>query len=30
MEVALQWTESTEESFRSYVNGIRTAIGRHA
>ncbi|MFN5288909.1 MAG: DNA gyrase/topoisomerase IV subunit B [Gemmataceae bacterium] len=27
MEVALQWTESTEESFRSYVNGIRTAAG---
>ncbi len=27
MEVALQWTESTEESFRSYVNGIRTVAG---
>jgi DNA gyrase/topoisomerase IV subunit B len=27
MEVALQWTRSTEESFRSYVNGIRTASG---
>ena len=27
MEVALQWTESTEESFRSYVNGIRTIAG---
>lgn len=27
MEVALQWTESTEESFRSYVNGIRTVDG---
>lgn len=27
MEVALQWTEFTEESFRSYVNGIRTAAG---
>lgn len=27
MEAALQWTESTEESFRSYVNGIRTAAG---
>ena len=27
MEVALQWTEATEESFRSYVNGIRTAAG---
>ena len=27
MEVALQWTESTDESFRSYVNGIRTASG---
>ena len=26
-EVALQWTESTEESIRSYVNGIRTASG---
>jgi DNA gyrase/topoisomerase IV subunit B len=27
MEVALQWTESTEESIRSYVNGIRTSAG---
>jgi DNA gyrase subunit B len=27
MEVALQWTESTDESIRSYVNGIRTAGG---
>ena len=27
MEVALQWTESTEESIRSYVNGIRTPSG---
>jgi DNA gyrase subunit B len=27
MECALQWTESTEESFRSYVNGIRTSAG---
>src|ERR1700677_248295 len=27
MEIAMQWTESTEESFRSYVNGIRTAMG---
>ncbi len=27
MEVALQWTESTEEAFRSYVNGIRTSAG---
>lgn len=27
MEVALQWTESTDESFRSYVNGIRTSDG---
>jgi DNA gyrase subunit B len=27
MEVALQWTESTDETFRSYVNGIRTAMG---
>jgi DNA gyrase/topoisomerase IV subunit B len=27
MEVALQWTESTDEVIRSYVNGIRTASG---
>ncbi|MBI3410070.1 MAG: type IIA DNA topoisomerase subunit B [Planctomycetes bacterium] len=27
MELALQWTESTDESFRSYVNGIRTIAG---
>ena len=27
MEVALQWTEATEEVFRSYANGIRTASG---
>jgi DNA gyrase/topoisomerase IV subunit B len=27
MEVALQWTESTDEAFRSYVNGIRTTDG---
>ncbi|VTS00998.1 DNA gyrase/topoisomerase IV subunit B [Tuwongella immobilis] len=27
IEVALQWTDSTDESFRSYVNGIRTAMG---
>lgn len=27
MEVALQWTESTEEQIRSYVNGIRTPNG---
>src|SRR5262249_30874341 len=27
MEAALQWTESTEESLRSYVNGIRTPSG---
>jgi DNA gyrase/topoisomerase IV subunit B len=27
MEVALQWTESTDEAMRSYVNGIRTAAG---
>ncbi|MSR30074.1 MAG: type IIA DNA topoisomerase subunit B [Gemmataceae bacterium] len=27
MEVALQWTESTDETLRSYVNGIRTAAG---
>ncbi len=26
-EVALQWTESTNETFRSYVNGIRTIDG---
>jgi DNA gyrase/topoisomerase IV subunit B len=27
MEVALQWTEGTDEVIRSYVNGIRTASG---
>ena len=27
VEVAVQWTESTDETFRSYVNGIRTASG---
>jgi DNA gyrase subunit B len=27
MEVALQWTESTDEVIRSYVNGIRTPSG---
>ena len=27
IEVALQWTESTDEFIRSYVNGIRTASG---
>jgi DNA gyrase/topoisomerase IV subunit B len=27
MEVILQWTESTEETVRSYVNGIRTSAG---
>jgi DNA gyrase subunit B len=27
MEVALQWTESTDETIRSYVNGIRTSSG---
>src|SRR5947209_2210993 len=27
IEVALQWTEATDEVFRSYVNGIRTAAG---
>jgi DNA gyrase/topoisomerase IV subunit B len=27
MEVALQWSESTDEVVRSYVNGIRTASG---
>jgi DNA gyrase subunit B len=27
MEVALRWTEATDEVFRSYANGIRTAAG---
>jgi DNA gyrase/topoisomerase IV subunit B len=27
IEVALQWTESTDENYRSYVNGIRTPNG---
>lgn len=27
MEVALQWTEATDEALRSYVNGIRTISG---
>jgi DNA gyrase/topoisomerase IV subunit B len=27
LEIALQWTESTDETFRSYVNGIRTSDG---
>src|SRR5262245_56088005 len=27
MEAVLQWTESTEETIRSYVNGIRTSAG---
>jgi DNA gyrase/topoisomerase IV subunit B len=27
MEAALQWTESTDEVLRSYVNGIRTSSG---
>lgn len=27
IEVAMQWTEATDESFRSYVNGIRTSAG---
>jgi DNA gyrase subunit B len=27
MELALQWTESTDEAIRSYVNGIRTSSG---
>jgi DNA gyrase/topoisomerase IV subunit B len=27
MEAVLQWTESTEETVRSYVNGIRTLAG---
>ncbi len=27
IEVAFAWTESSDESFRSYVNGIRTSYG---
>jgi len=27
MEIALHWTEDTDENFRSYVNGIRTIAG---
>src|SRR5439155_5256703 len=27
MQVALQWTEATDEVIRSYVNGIRTSSG---
>src|SRR5262249_45600035 len=27
IEVALQWTEATDETIRSYVNGIRTSAG---
>jgi DNA gyrase subunit B len=27
IEVTMQWTESTDETFRSYVNGIRTSDG---
>jgi DNA gyrase/topoisomerase IV subunit B len=27
IELMLQWTESTDETFRSYVNGIRTSDG---
>jgi DNA gyrase/topoisomerase IV subunit B len=27
IEIALQWTESTDETIRSYVNGIRTSAG---
>lgn len=27
MEVAFAWTESSDETFRSYVNGIRTGYG---
>lgn len=27
IELNLQWTESTDETFRSYVNGIRTSDG---
>jgi DNA gyrase subunit B len=27
LEVALQWTEATDEVIRSYVNGIRTSAG---
>ncbi len=27
IEIALQWTESTEETYRTYANGIRTPSG---
>src|SRR4029077_4901926 len=27
IEVTMQWTDSTDETFRSYVNGIRTSDG---
>src|SRR5215212_97487 len=27
IELALQWTESTEETYRSYANGVRTPSG---
>src|SRR5262245_10240270 len=27
VEIAMQWTESTEETYRSYANGIRTPNG---
>lgn len=27
IEIALQWTEGTDETFRSFVNGIRTSDG---
>ena len=27
IELTMQWTESTDETFRSYVNGIRTSDG---
>ena len=30
IELVLQWTESTDEHLRSYVNGIPDRIGRHA
>ena len=30
LDLVLQWTESTEEHIRSYVNGIPTGVGRHA
>ena len=29
LDLALQWTQSTDEHVRSYVNGIPTGFGRH-